>query len=39
MVGYGNECSVQECDQPWIRVMRVVYKSVISRGLLTIEFG
>ena len=27
MVGYGNECSVQECGQWWDRVMSVVYKS------------
>jgi hypothetical protein len=26
-VGYGNECSVQGCDQPWIRVRSIVYKS------------
>ena len=27
MVGYGNECSVQECDQWLDMVMSVVYKS------------
>ena len=33
VVGYGNECSVQECGQWWDMVMKVVYKSVVSRGL------
>ena len=43
MVGYGNECNVQECGQPcvmvmssvqeWDMVMSVVYKSVVSGGI------
>ena len=32
-VGYGNECSVQECDQWWVMVMSVVYKIVVSGGI------
>jgi hypothetical protein len=33
VVGYGNECSVQECGQWWDMVMSVVYKIVVSGGI------